>query len=149
MILRKNRGLWTVYITGQVKKTFSSPPALFFCGCLPFLLFVIGKVGLNKNSLLSTPITLVRAISWWRQDSKSSLGEGYNNPSNSWLTVGQLSADCWPTVGRQSADSFLGELFFIFSQTVAEANGLSLFCHGFVAKQWQTPTKLTKKSSLA
>ena len=30
-------------------------------------------------------------------------------------TVGRLSSDCWPTVGQQSADSFLGELFFIFS----------------------------------
>ena len=32
-------------------------------------------------------------------------------------TVGQLLADCRPTVGQQSADSFLGELFFIFSKT--------------------------------
>ena len=30
-------------------------------------------------------------------------------------TVVQLLADCRPTVGQQSADSFLGELFFIFS----------------------------------
>jgi len=32
------------------------------------------------------------------------------------LTAGQLLADCQPTVGQQSADSFLGELFFTFSQ---------------------------------
>ena len=31
-------------------------------------------------------------------------------------TVGQQLADCRPTVGQQSEDSFLGELFFIFSE---------------------------------
>ena len=31
-------------------------------------------------------------------------------------TVARLSADCRPTVGQQSANSFLGELFFIFSK---------------------------------
>ena len=30
-------------------------------------------------------------------------------------TVGQQTADSWPTVGRLLANSFLGELFFIFS----------------------------------
>ena len=35
--------------------------------------------------------------------------------NDSWPTVGRLSSDCWPTVGRLLADSFLGELFFIFS----------------------------------
>ena len=36
--------------------------------------------------------------------------------NNSRPTVGQLSSHFWPTVGRQSADSFLGELFFLFSE---------------------------------
>ena len=31
-------------------------------------------------------------------------------------TVGQQITDMRPTVGQQSADSFLGELFFIFSE---------------------------------
>ena len=31
-------------------------------------------------------------------------------------TIVRLSSDCRPTVGQQSADSFLGELFFTFSQ---------------------------------
>ena len=35
--------------------------------------------------------------------------------SDCWPTAGRLLADCRPTVGQQSADSFLGELFFIFS----------------------------------
>ena len=39
-------------------------------------------------------------------------------------TVGRLSSDCWPTVGQQSADSFLGELFFIFSHSF---NCLTIF----------------------
>ena len=53
--------------------------------------------------------------------------------NNSRLTVGRLSAnswptvvpsDCRPTVGQQSADSFLGELFFIFSHNF---NCLTIF----------------------
>ena len=42
--------------------------------------------------------------------------------SNCWPTVGRLLADCRPTVGQQSADSFLGELFFIFSVMFSHAS---------------------------
>ena len=58
-------------------------------------------------------------------------------------TVGRQSADCWqkifgkavndsqPTVGRLSADSFLGELFFIFSEiaVVWMCSLITIACH--------------------
>ena len=44
---------------------------------------------------------------------------GKRQSTDSWPTIGQQLADCRPTVGQQSADSFLGELFFIFSKMCA------------------------------
>ena len=46
--------------------------------------------------------------------------------ANCRLTVGTkiFTKDCWPTVGKQSADSFLGELFFTFSNIIF---GLDIF----------------------
>ena len=38
------------------------------------------------------------------------------------------SADNWPTIGRLSADSFLGELFFIFSLILANIYLCQSFC---------------------
>ena len=51
-------------------------------------------------------------------------------------TVVRLSVDCRLTVGQQSADSFLGELFFIFSLnsvlwTPSRLNELLEVCFGF------------------
>ena len=54
---------------------------------------------------------------------------GKRQSADSWMTVGQqlancrptvaqLLANCWPT-DQQSANSFLGELFFIFSLSLA------------------------------
>ena len=59
---------------GQGKKSFSSPPALFLEGCLPFLLFVIEKVGLNKSHYFQHCYPKINILT--ATDSKLSLGEG-------------------------------------------------------------------------
>ena len=50
-----------------------------------------------------------------RQTANSRPTVGRLSP-NSCPTVGPLLANCWPTVDQQSANSFLGELYFTFSQ---------------------------------
>ena len=93
------------------------------CNVLPceLRLFWYSTRVLNRHLANRLPTFGPQSADCWQ---KIFVEGGKRQSADSWLTVVQLWADCRPTAGQQSADSYLGELFFIFSDEASVSHML-------------------------